>query len=689
MSDGNLGLNGNFQSSQGFSNELCSTFIPWLRQTHAQMTGGSEVPDPVICANWQPSHVATQIPPSLFAWPQPPAGNFAATCANYCCLAGPIQYPPSPPAYPYCMDMLPQISTNTNAMYCDGALCTCAYVVQNWRGGMSGADYCDTPVNMRLGHLWSSGGEGGSAAGSSSGGQPPPEVPIHTICPATCANYYRGPCAPPGPPTPPQGPLIPPFAPCTDMMPAIATTSQPFCEGSLAACTCTFIFQFWRGGMSGAAYCDMLVRERLGHMWVQPADIPQGQIYTICPATCAGFSRGPCAPPAPPSIPVSPGLPPFAPCTDMLPAIATTTYGHCDGSIERCTCAWIFERWRGELSGAAYCTMLVSQRLGHLWASSSDVPQGAISTICASTCALYGVGPCHAPPQAPPSPPMVPPPPPPPIWGPFPDGMVGLLVATDPTSGSQFTVQLEARNWIGGASEANPQPTQGPNAWVATFQSTTVPLQPGSGTELQLGDRGHITVPTHPPPVGTGSAGLHINCGTWTPDAGPGAMVIALGSTSSWYTSENAWTVNGDNTVSPVLANVGVQSDFVLAWGTFRWSPCNQPNYGTTVVLERADNATVPKFYFTPTQPAPPIPPTPRPQPPPPPTRPAVDIWREQCCATTGRRAQEELLQSEVSPWGFFTAAVEQTNRAYFDANPAAERTHLEARRARQSSEHQ
>lgn len=570
LSDGDLNFQGNFSSYASTSDELCETFIPWIRAGYEQMTGNA-VSDSVVCHNWDPVYTAPQIP--FFTWSQPPAGSFATTCEHYCCVAGPVidppepPSPPAPPAWPPCIDQLPGVSTNTNAYWCGGALCTCAYVFQHWRGDLSGAAYCDTPVNKRLGHLWN---------------DDAPEEPIYTICPGTCANFYRGACAPPAPPSPPMPPRLPPFAPCTDMLPALQTSTEEHCwptagegrrmeggegESGPVPCTCAFIFANWRGTMDPAEYCGLQVQDRLGHLWAQPSEIPQGEIFTICPSTCASYYRGPCAPPAPPKPPPSPPTPP----------------------------------------------------------------------------------------QPPPAPPSPPPPMPPPLWGPFPDGMVGILVGTS-GDGSQFSVKMRDRHWFGGASETNPIPTRGGNIWVAGFRNTKVPLS--QGTELKLGGSRHLTIPQYPgitsPEGSSWSAGLHINCGTWKADDGPGAKIVGLANTRTWSEWENAWTVNADGTISPVIRLVP-QTAFVLGWGSFRQATCTQPNQETTVTIENATDPTVIKLYFTPSAPA--------------------LYFIDQCCYNSGggggRRAQE-LTRVGMSPLGGLNAAMQSSYEAYLAQNETA-----------------
>ena len=87
-------------------------------------------------------------------------------------------------------------------------------------------------------------------------------------------------------------------------------------------------------------------------------------------------------------------------------------------------------------------------------------------------------------------------------WGPFSPGMVGVLVATNPTSG-QFSVGLNEVSYF-------PEGDQW-NIWHTQFQG---PVAVSNGIELQLGSNQHITIPSLPPPPGA-TSGLHINCGTW------------------------------------------------------------------------------------------------------------------------------------------------------------------------------
>ena len=174
--------------------------------------------------------------------------------------------------------------------------CTCEFVFTRWRGSDPGDVYCDYAINSRLGHMCSSphahwhtahadsrsvhgqrsscrfvharlqcllcafrpvkttsGAPSRSYAVRPSPQSRPPLVthrlvhrfepwdsaptdPIHTICPATCAEYYRGNCAPPMPPGSPPLPMMPPFAPCQDMMPSIMA-SRTVCTPHPEACT--------------------------------------------------------------------------------------------------------------------------------------------------------------------------------------------------------------------------------------------------------------------------------------------------------------------------------------------------------------------------------------------------------------------------------------------------------------------
>jgi hypothetical protein len=312
--------------------------------------------------------------------------------------------PPNPPAYPPCADILHLVTTATGQGQhgCNGpgSTCTCAFIVQHWGSGVGGTAYCERPIRESISHLWANGwNEVNEAYGN---------APISMLCPGTCAGFHTGSCAPPAPPAPPPSPALPPFAPCSDMLPDIATSSmQWWCGESTpgGGCTCSFILQHWRGSASAAEYCDRLISETLGHMFNPYGSAPSGRISSICQATCAGYFRGPCAPPAPPAPPPSPALPPFAPCSNRLPDIAP--YPSCEGNP--CTCEYIFEKWREQDSHSQYCDRHVSTRLSHLFSPPSSAPDEPIYTICAAYCAYHGKGACS--PGAP-FPPPVPPPPP-------------------------------------------------------------------------------------------------------------------------------------------------------------------------------------------------------------------------------------------------------------------------------------
>ena len=149
-------------------------------------------------------------------------------------------------------------------------------------------------------------------------------APIATLCPGTCATHHRGACAPPGPPSPPPLPGLPPFAPCSDMLPAIATANMAYwCGegGPGGGCTCSYIVAHWRGNMPVADYCDRPINEQIGHMFIPYGSGPSGDVSAVCQATCAEFYRGPCAGPAPPSPPPSPPLPSSPPLPPHAPGV--------------------------------------------------------------------------------------------------------------------------------------------------------------------------------------------------------------------------------------------------------------------------------------------------------------------------------------------------------------------------------
>ena len=86
-------------------------------------------------------------------------------------------------------------------------------------------------------------------------------------------------------------------------------------------------------------------------------------------------------------------------------------------------------------------------------------------------------------------------------WSPFSVGMVGVLVATNPSTMEQFSVNIGSPNW----HEGDPY-----NIWSAQFSG---PVAVNNGTWLMLGSEQHLTIPSLPPPSGGGDTGLHINCG--------------------------------------------------------------------------------------------------------------------------------------------------------------------------------
>ena len=288
--------------------------------------------------------------------------------------------------------MLPAVATSKEG-HCHGSIeaCTCGYILENWRGSDTGATYCGHQVRDRIGHLFSP-------------HESAPQVPIWTLCPATCASYYVGPCATTAPPSPPPSPAVPPFAPCADTLPGGAPPNT-YCEG--APCTCEYILTKWRGEDSGEAYCDYLLSERLGHLF--PGGSPEGFVHTICPATCAAYGAGPCA--TMPRPPPPPNMPPFPPCSDLLHELAenkycavATTSAAGDSTADSgnspndgsCTCAYVMEHWRGEMSPIDYCLSMLEDHLSHLW-NDNRAPIGVFfASVCEETCASHGVGACAA-----------------------------------------------------------------------------------------------------------------------------------------------------------------------------------------------------------------------------------------------------------------------------------------------------
>jgi hypothetical protein len=260
--------------------------------------------------------------------------------------------------------------------------------------------------------------------------------------------------------------------------------------------------------------------------------------------------------------------------------------------------------------------------------------------------------------------------------------MVGVLVATDPASGEQFGVQFD-RMFLSGltaetCTSTSCTPESGNVAWVAPPRSA--PVSVATAMEMQLVDSTHISLPVFPPlPTTGGSSNLHVNCGTWTPEQGPGAMVVGLGMNRVTSSAENAWTMNDDSTISPVINNVPAL-DYVLAWGTFRWAPClsTQPTGdGTTrLTLEFANDTSAIKFYFRATQPAPPLPPLASP----PPLN-TEEVWVEQCCANGALGAQE--ARAAATPFASFHAAMQRNLGTYLASDLTAANAYYGAQRAR------
>lgn len=164
------------------------------------------------------------------------------------------------------------------------------------------------------------------------------------------------------------------------------------------------------------------------------------------------------------------------------------------------------------------------------------------------------------------------------FWGPLSTDQVGILQSETPP----MSLRLDAGWWNGG-SEGNPQPDGGGNAWGGEFSLADGTSGP---TYLQLGADRHLLLPEDGPQELAGVA-LHINCGNWDPTSGSGAKVIALGNVNPYSPTVNAWAVNDDFTLSPVIHAVWMQcsaeaardgfcpaSSWVLAWGRFTWAPC-------------------------------------------------------------------------------------------------------------------
>ena len=267
----------------------------------------------------------------------------------------------------------------SRAGHCEGHwhLCTCAYLLERRRNGLSPHAFCESLVRDQLTSLWTDDTE-------------VPAGKVYSICQASCASVHSGPCAAPQPPAPPPptsppppfppgqapppaspSPPPTPLHPCTDLLPDVMTARLSYCGGDWddphgwRRCTCEYLFNTNRPYLEPpSSYCEQLIHQKIGHFWSSGSSMdeaaeaegstqesvssaPQAPIYTICPATCAVHHRGPCAGPAPPSAPPSPAWPPFAPCTDQLPTIATTYTNYCAGSP--CTCAYVFEKWRGDM----------------------------------------------------------------------------------------------------------------------------------------------------------------------------------------------------------------------------------------------------------------------------------------------------------------------------------------------------
>ena len=210
-----------------------------------------------------------------------------------------------------------------------------------------------------------------------------------------------------------------------------------------------------------------------------------------------------------------------------------------------------------------------------------------------------------------------PPPAAPPLgmeWGNHSLNVVGRLIARA-SDGSTFSIQLDERSWTEpSCSWQNPcAESNGPNVLDATFETIT---SVANGTLLQLSNNRIITFPDLSLPLDnlpSTTHGLHINCGDWHAGDGPGPRVQYL---ASVHPIEDQWWINADNSISPVIRGVP-ETDYVLAWGTWRSASCDTPSQSPTLTLEYASDPATTTMYFVPIGPAPPAPP-PEPSPPPP-----------------------------------------------------------------------
>ena len=333
------------------------------------------------------------------------------TCATMykgpCAGPAPPSPPPLPalPPFPPCADLLHGVG-NGRTHDCEGAPCSCDFVFSRWRGEDSIATYCNYVIQRRLGHLFD---ESDAMRFER----------IYTVCPGTCAGEGVGPCANEWS--------------CTDKLPGLVTSEYAPCDGGPTGCTCTYVFSTVRPSITSETdYCDLKINERIGYLF--EGGWPNDDLISwLCPATCASYHRGPCAPPAPPISPPPPLRPPFSPCSDMLPLIMTQGFSFCNAMPSEangatpaeiaasaamlmadpnyvigdgCTCEFVFNNWRGQDSIAEYCDLQISERLSHFWRwdHPGEIPEGPISNICQVRNALVA-----EPPQSPsPQPPLGP-----------------------------------------------------------------------------------------------------------------------------------------------------------------------------------------------------------------------------------------------------------------------------------------
>jgi len=101
------------------------------------------------------------------------------------------------------------------------------------------------------------------------------------------------------------------------------------------------------------------------------------------------------------------------------------------------------------------------------------------------------------------------------LWGSLVPGQVGVLVATDPITGTTFSLKRTGEYYLNGANATHPMPNRPGRAYsVSSFRSQQV--NESEGVELQLDPqgKGHLLLFEPPTPSNFASTiGLHINCG--------------------------------------------------------------------------------------------------------------------------------------------------------------------------------